>query len=75
MNVFPVQEWAKHGVRRAWFSTIDYQPPTLQAINEGLKVIAECKLRNESVYIHCKAGKGRSALVTTCYLIKVWSMK
>lgn len=31
----------------------------------------EKKKRNESVYIHCKAGKGRSALVTSCYLVKV----
>ena len=31
----------------------------------------ECKARGESVYVHCKAGKGRSATAVVCYLIKV----
>lgn len=68
--MFP-QEWAKHGVQRSWFPTIDYQPPSLHSISEGVRVIEECKRRQESVYVHCKAGKGRSAMVATCYLIKV----
>ena len=29
------------------------------------------KVRKECVYVHCKAGKGRSAVVTVCYLMKV----
>ncbi len=69
---FPLlKEWAKSGVEQSWFSTIDYQPPSLAAIQEGLTVVEERKRRKESVYIHCKAGKGRSALVTSCYLVKV----
>lgn len=37
-------------------------------------MVEERKRRKESVYIHCKAGKGRSALVTSCYLVKVCHM-
>lgn len=66
-----VQEWARHGIRQSRFSTVDYMPPSLHSISQGLKVIEECKQREESVYVHCKAGKGRSATVTTCYLMKV----
>ncbi len=58
-------------MEQSWFSTIDYQPPSLAAIQEGLRVVEERKRRKESVYIHCKAGRGRSALVTSCYLVKV----
>lgn len=36
-------------------------------------MIEERKSRKESVYIHCKAGRGRSAVVTACYLVKVCS--
>ena len=54
-----------------WFSTIDFQPPSLPSINSGLALVDQYKKRGESVYIHCKAGKGRSAVVTACYLVKV----
>ena len=66
-----MQEWDDIGVERSWFSTVDYRPPSLASIREGLEVISEHKLRNECVYIHCKAGRGRSALVASCYLMKV----
>ena len=70
-RVFCIQEWAKLGVQRHWFSTIDFQPPSLPAIWSGVRVIDECGRKKESVYVHCKAGKGRSTIVVACYLMKV----
>ena len=66
-----MQEWAVHGVQQEWFPTVDLLPPSLLDIGRGLKVIQDCKVKCKSVYVHCKAGKGRSATVTACYLIKV----
>ena len=54
-----------------WFETVDFQPPSLDKIREGLEVIYQVKASGNSVYLHCKAGKGRSAVVAACYLIKV----
>ena len=54
-----------------WHSTIDFQPPSLASISAGLKVIDVCKQHRNGVYVHCKAGKGRSAIVVACYLMKV----
>ena len=54
-----------------WFETVDFQPPSVPAIQQGLEVIEEVRGRGNSVYLHCKAGKGRSAVVAACYLIKV----
>lgn len=56
---------------RHWFQTVDFQPPSLSTIHEGLDVIEQVKAGGHSVYVHCKAGKGRSAVVVACYLIKV----
>eukprot|EP00731_Ephydatia_muelleri_P014830 Em0008g550a len=63
-------EWADHGVQQHWFSTVDFDPPSLPNIWAGLKVIDLHKKRKESVYVHCKTGMGRSAVATVCYLIR-----
>ena len=71
-SIFPSsQEWEKCGVQQHWFETVDFQPPSLTCIHQGLEIIDQVKSSGKSVYVHCKAGKGRSAVVTTCYLIKV----
>ena len=54
-----------------WFETVDFKPPSLPTIQEGLTIIEQMKANGHSVYVHCKAGKGRSAVVVACYLIKV----
>jgi atypical dual specificity phosphatase len=64
------KEWEAHGVTRHWLETVDFQPPSLENIRRGLDVIYQVKARGNSVYLHCKAGKGRSTVVAACYLIK-----
>ena len=54
-----------------WLETVDFQPPSLENIGQGLEVIDQVKTTGNSVYLHCKAGKGRSAVMAACYLIKV----
>ena len=38
-------------------------------------MIEDLSSRKHSVYVHCKAGKGRSATVVACYLLKVCKVK
>ena len=68
------KEWADRGVEQHWFTTVDFDPPSLPNIWAGLRVIDLYKKRNESVYVHCKAGRGRSAVATVCYLIRANNM-
>ena len=56
-----------------WFETVDFQPPSLPAIQQGLDVLEQARTSGHSAYVHCKAGKGRSAVVTACYLMKVYT--
>ena len=58
-------------MRQFLFVTWDFQPPDLKSIQDGLKVIEDERRKKRSVYVHCKAGKGRSAVLTTCYIMKV----
>ena len=49
----------------------DFTPPTLDSIKEGLQIITKAQSKKHTVYIHCKAGRGRSAVITACYLMSV----
>lgn len=66
-----LQEWEEHGVVQHHFITVDFIPPTLDSIKEGLQIITRARSKKHSVYIHCKAGRGRSAVMAACYLMSV----
>ena len=42
---------------------------TLDQINESVDFILKHKQLNQTVYVHCKAGRYRSALIVACYLV------
>ncbi|XP_077984423.1 phosphatidylglycerophosphatase and protein-tyrosine phosphatase 1-like isoform X2 [Glandiceps talaboti] len=65
------QEWADAGVEQLRLSTRDFTgSPTLDNVNKAINFITEIKDKNQSVYIHCKAGRTRSATIVACYLMK-----
>ena len=72
---FEVQEWESYGVEHMHLDVGEYffAPSRLQ-ITAALEMIDRHKKMNHSVYVHCKAGRGRSASVVACYLIKVVSL-
>ena len=45
--------------------------PTQEQLDEAVDFIKQFDGTNKSVYVHCKAGRSRSALVAACYLIQV----
>jgi Predicted protein-tyrosine phosphatase len=51
--------------------TIEFEAPSLYAIEKGLEFIQKVAQSGGVTYIHCKAGRSRSATLTACYLIKV----
>jgi atypical dual specificity phosphatase len=57
-------------MRQLHIRTVDYTPPALEDIAAAVRFMAEATGRNERVYVHCKAGRGRSATVVLCYLIQ-----
>jgi atypical dual specificity phosphatase len=44
--------------------------PNLEQIKQCMEFIDTHKKKNECVYVHCKAGRYRSATIVACYLIK-----
>ncbi|KAI9260259.1 protein-tyrosine phosphatase-like protein [Sporodiniella umbellata] len=51
--------------------TPDFCIPALETIEYGVQKMIEIQQKTEgaSVYLHCKAGRGRSAAIAICYLL------
>lgn len=70
MSPIKVRDWKMAGIRHLQLSSPDFRTIKMKKIIKGVEFIRWNILNNRSVYVHCKGGKGRSALVTICYLIK-----
>ncbi len=65
------EEWKSIGVEFLQLPTRDFvEAPSLEHIYRGVELI-EKYIPSASVYVHCKAGRTRSATLVACYLVKV----
>nr|KAF6438769.1 protein tyrosine phosphatase mitochondrial 1 [Molossus molossus] len=68
------QEWRKIGVEQLRLSTIDMTGiPTLANLQKGVQFALKYHSLGQSVYVHCKAGRSRSATMVAAYLIQVYN--
>ncbi|MCB9644715.1 MAG: dual specificity protein phosphatase family protein [Myxococcales bacterium] len=65
----PQKSYARYNIDQFYLPVIDFTPPKLEEINAALSFIEQHRQRGERVYLHCKAGRGRSATIALCYLI------
>lgn len=70
----PVQHYRRAGIEQLHIPTIDFTSPTLADVEEGVAFIRKHASNGDTVYVHCKAGRGRSATVVVCYLIETRGM-
>ncbi|XP_075693925.1 phosphatidylglycerophosphatase and protein-tyrosine phosphatase 1 [Rhinoderma darwinii] len=65
------QEWKGLGVEQLRLSTVDFTGvPTLEHLQKGVEFVHRHRKMGNSVYIHCKAGRSRSATMVAAYLIE-----
>lgn len=65
----PTQEYSRLGIEQLFVPTIDHHEPSLSSLRNAVSFIAAMKEQGHSVYVHCKAGHGRSAAVVFCWLV------
>ena len=66
------EEWARRGIEQQQLPTVDFfRAPTQTDIHRGIDFIKEIGREGKSTYVHCKAGRGRSTTVVTCYLMQL----
>lgn len=70
------QEFAGHsaelerlGMQQLHLPTLDFHPPTAEDMRRGVAFIRQAIAGGRMVYVHCKAGRGRSVTLAICYLI------
>jgi atypical dual specificity phosphatase len=65
----PRAAYRRAGIVQLHLPTIDFTPPTLEQVEQGVAFIEEQIARGGRVYVHCKAGRARSGTVVLCWLI------
>ncbi|XP_060117450.1 phosphatidylglycerophosphatase and protein-tyrosine phosphatase 1 isoform X2 [Heteronotia binoei] len=67
------QEWEAMGVECLRLSTVDLTGiPSLENLQKGVQFLLKHRECGNSVYVHCKAGRFRSATMVAAYLIQLY---
>ena len=60
------------GVNNIQFPVVDmFGAPSQEILQQGVEFIKENLTNGGVVYVHCKAGRSRSATLVGCYLMEV----
>lgn len=60
-------DWKVNNVNQLIIEGEDHIPPTLEQLKDGVDFINTEIAKGKKVYVHCKAGRGRSAITLACY--------
>ncbi len=70
----PQRAYDQFGIEHLRLPTVDFTPPNLDLIEQGVAFIEEHMGKGGTVYVHCKAGRARCATVALCWLIRAKQM-
>jgi atypical dual specificity phosphatase len=67
----PIEKYEKLGIEELWLPTTDHFEPTVEDMKKAVDFIKKYgkKSNGEKVYVHCRAGHGRSAAIVYAYLL------
>ena len=66
----PVEKYEELGIKQLRIPTIDFTPPALEDVECAVEFMNQQIAAGNTVYVHCKAGRARSATVVICWLIQ-----
>eukprot|EP01090_Pellita_catalonica_P021508 TRINITY_DN8074_c0_g1_i2.p1 TRINITY_DN8074_c0_g1~~TRINITY_DN8074_c0_g1_i2.p1 ORF type:complete len:146 (+),score=21.60 TRINITY_DN8074_c0_g1_i2:128-565(+) len=70
----PLPSYGNYGMKQIYLPIPDYLPPSMEIVEKSIQFIKEFERKNQSVLVHCKAGRGRSTTIVLCYLIQKYNM-
>jgi protein-tyrosine phosphatase len=63
------KRWSELGIKQLHIKSVDFCPIAQADIQSAVSFIYEELSKNRGVYVHCKAGRGRSALIVVAFLL------
>lgn len=70
------KDWEDLGVAFLQLNTTDiFATPSQEKLRNGVNFIKRFEAAGQSVYVHCKAGRTRSATLVGCYLMQKYNWK
>ena len=66
----PIAAYELAGIEQLHIPTTDFTPPLLKDVEKAVEFVIKNVDDGHAVYIHCKAGRARSATVAICYLMR-----
>lgn len=70
----PQTEYRRLGIDQLWLPTVDFNPPSLEDVEKGVAYVQKNVQELKTVYVHCKAGRARSATILICWLARYRGM-
>jgi len=74
MNKQSKEDWKKEGFSQHQVKTQDMKPLQLEDTIDAVEFIKKEVERGRKVYVHCKAGVGRSATAVCCYFLEKYNL-
>jgi atypical dual specificity phosphatase len=68
--VGPENAYKRLGIRQLRVPTVDFTHPSLESVSKAVDFIEQETAGGGTVYVHCKAGRARSATVALCWLLQ-----
>jgi len=65
----PVDAYERAGIEQLRIPTVDFTHPALKDVERAVEFMQEQIAAGRQVYVHCKAGRARSATVVLCWLV------
>lgn len=70
----PCDAYQRLGIQQLRIPTIDFQSPDYASVVAAVEFMDTCVAEGKRIYVHCKAGRGRSATVAMCWLMHTYGM-
>lgn len=70
----PMREYERLGIEQLHLPTVDFTHPLVEHVEAGAAFIEKHVSNNGIVYVHCKAGRARSATIVLWWLVKYRKM-
>lgn len=70
----PMKTYEKYGIEQLHVPITDFVAPTLKEIELAVHWMQNRHQQGQKIYVHCKAGRARSATMVLCYLVSVHHM-